>query len=243
MRPFPSSAILPGRPPMKRKRLRKRKVGLRKKLRTHMESVEEFNPEARDAQSAELERIRRLKLQQQLSDQGGGTEGVVVYPSHGGGVELAEEGEVGGGMVEGMGQGLKGSSSPEILQVEHVGGASTRVPALPLGEIVPPEAIVIDSGSSDSDAPGGGAGGYLQGQPHPRVSSVLPVAPPDRKQVQAAGPALEARQLRSKYDIVESRRMDGQILVNQGHAYNESDVFLAPQIARVAKPHQVSWSV
>ena len=52
----------------RRKRLRKRKAtGLRKKLRTHIESVDEFNPEARSAQSAELERLRRLQLQQSLT--------------------------------------------------------------------------------------------------------------------------------------------------------------------------------
>lgn len=54
----------------RRKRLRKRKAtGLRKKLRTHIESVDEFNPEARSAQSAELERLRRLQLQQSLASE------------------------------------------------------------------------------------------------------------------------------------------------------------------------------
>lgn len=31
----------------------------------------------------------------------------------------------------------------------------------------------------------------------------------------------------------------GRVLINIGHAENEEDIFLAPQIARVIKPHQV----
>lgn len=33
----------------------------------------------------------------------------------------------------------------------------------------------------------------------------------------------------------------GRVLINVGHAENEEDVFLAPQIARIIKPHQVNW--
>ena len=233
--PFPLTAIVSGHAPMKRKRLRKRKVGLRKKLRTHIESVEEFNPEARDAQSAELERIRRLKLQQQMS-KGGVAEDMAVYPLCVGSVEPDAEGVVGGGVVEGVVQVLKGSSSPEILEVEHVGSTSARVHARPLEATTPPVAIVIDSGSSDSDVPGAD---YLQGQPHPRSSNV-PIAPQDRKQLQEAGTTLDSQKLCRKYDDMASQRSDGLVLVNQDHAYNETDVFLAPQIGQVAKPHQVS---
>lgn len=32
----------------------------------------------------------------------------------------------------------------------------------------------------------------------------------------------------------------GRVLINVGHPDNEKDVFLAPQIARIIKPHQVS---
>lgn len=31
----------------------------------------------------------------------------------------------------------------------------------------------------------------------------------------------------------------GRVLINIGHAENEEDIFLAPQIARIIKPHQV----
>lgn len=31
----------------------------------------------------------------------------------------------------------------------------------------------------------------------------------------------------------------GRVLINIGHPENEEDIFLAPQIARVIKPHQV----
>ena len=49
------------------RRKRKRKVtGQRRELRSKYESVQDFNPEARSAQTEELERIRRLELQRSL---------------------------------------------------------------------------------------------------------------------------------------------------------------------------------
>ena len=33
---------------------------------------------------------------------------------------------------------------------------------------------------------------------------------------------------------------DGRVLVNVGHTENDPDIFLAPQIQRIIKPHQVS---
>lgn len=33
----------------------------------------------------------------------------------------------------------------------------------------------------------------------------------------------------------------GRVLINVGHSENEEDVFLAPQIARIIKPHQVRF--
>lgn len=33
----------------------------------------------------------------------------------------------------------------------------------------------------------------------------------------------------------------GRVLINIGHAENEEGIYLAPQIARVIKPHQVFW--
>lgn len=206
----------------KRKRLRKKKgVGLRKKLRTHIESVEEFNPEARDAQSAELDRIRRLELQSSSSCTRDDLKGEEDSE------EQIEEPE---SVFVGEGSQTKGSSSPEVIKVER---DLTQVPKLPSKA---PEAIVIDSGSSDSDT------GY-QRPPLPRV---LPIgsgrtggpshAP--RKTGQAP-----RRRLRGKYDLFMPRP-DGHVLVNEGHTPGEEDVFLAPQIARIAKPHQVCllWS-
>lgn len=123
-------------PIIKRKRLRKKKgVGLRKKLRTHIESVDEFNPEARDAQSAELERIRRLKLQRSLSNASEGEallRTVEAGPPNDDRVHVKE----------------KSSSSPEILQVQKIDlSQATRLPNKESSN-----AIVIDSGSSDSDS-------------------------------------------------------------------------------------------
>ena len=49
------------------KRKRKRKLaGRRRELRSKYESVKDFNPEARSAQTEEIERIRRLELQRSL---------------------------------------------------------------------------------------------------------------------------------------------------------------------------------
>lgn len=239
-----SSSLVPGHAPIKRKRLRKRiVVGMRKKLRTHMESVEEFNPEARDAQSAELERIRRLKLQRQMmNDVEVGKGGVVVYPSHSATGDLYEKTVVERGKMEGEEcavQGLKSSSSPEVLQVEAPGAVATtkRPQCPPLGVVIPPEAIVIDSGSSDSDASGCGVVKYPQGQVYPRIPSSLPRMPQNVKKVPMR---VEGQQLHTKYDVMGSQQVDGRVLVNQGHTHNEPDVFLASQIGRVAKAHQVS---
>ena len=42
----------------------------------------------------------------------------------------------------------------------------------------------------------------------------------------------------SKYDVVEPC-IDGNVLINVNHPTSEPDVFLAPQLSRVVKPHQV----
>ena len=222
-------------------------MGLRKKLRTHIESVEEFNPEARDAQSAELERIRRLKLQQSI-----GTDGMEP-------VETSQStckrdpGFIGGragerftgdpGLIGGQEEVLalreeqvatqKRSSSPEILQVEKIDFSHT-VASEAKGPSIDP--IIIDSGSSDSDdasvnyqgqsLPRGVAHSGRVGGPGPGGQGVGQVLPPPQ------------REMRGKYDVVVPRP-DGRVLVNLGHLPNETDVFLAPQIARVAKAHQV----
>ena len=245
-----SSVFSGGRGPTKRKRLRKRKVaGMRKKLRMHLESVEEFNPEARDAQSAEQNRIRRLKLQQQMNVAAADVaeREASLYPSHVRPGETVRSSEASGmGEVRGrvsprdyVRQPSKGSSSPEILQVEMARAPASSVGgACPPGKIVAPEAILIDSGSSDSDSPSEGGVNYAQGPSHsrgvahPQAVKSMPGRLPGRPS--------EGRQLLRKYDAVAFRRKDGRILVNIGHAHNEPDVFLAPQLSRIAKGHQVS---
>lgn len=205
----------------KRKRLRKKKgVGLRKKLRTHIESVEEFNPEARNAQTAELDRIRRLELQRRISSTH--DDRVDVEASNEPVEAIAESASVF------VGEKRRNSSSPEVIKVEardvpRAAGASKKTPVEP---------IVIDSGSSDSDT-------NYQRPPLPR-------APPPPASSRVGGPSHTPRRtgqalrepLRGKYDVF-APRPDGRVLVNEGHAPSEEDVFLAPQVARVAKPHQV----
>ena len=52
-----------------RRKRRRKLAGRRRELRSKYESVKDFNPEARSAQTEEIERIRRLELQRSL--QGG----------------------------------------------------------------------------------------------------------------------------------------------------------------------------
>jgi hypothetical protein len=40
-------------------------------------------------------------------------------------------------------------------------------------------------------------------------------------------------------DLYNTPDEQGQVLVNVGHPAEEPDIFLAPQIARIIKPHQV----
>lgn len=51
----------------KRKNRKKQPPGMRRQIRTKFDTVEDLNPEARLAQTDEIERIRRLELQQSLT--------------------------------------------------------------------------------------------------------------------------------------------------------------------------------
>ena len=296
----------------RRKRLRKRKAtGLRKKLRTHIESVDEFNPEARSAQSAELDRLRRLQLQQSLTaaslntnqhphhqsaapqpqaliiapptmhtgqiqlsspqaassiktapmaavsqqiytspmQRAGGEASVhIAGPSH---VQLSSSAQVQGGVttptgdVSGARCHSDSSSSPEVLMVDLTYTAKMGEPQRRVED-----AIVIDSGS-DSDNT---AGNNTNEQGHPQaavakqqisgggeVASVVPTTTQfGSGSGSASAVAMPTRSelLNMKYgEILPSP--DGRVLVNAGHASSEEDVYLAPQIARTVKPHQV----
>ena len=244
----------------KRKRLRKKKgVGLRKKLRVHMESVEEFNPEALDAQSAELERIRRLERQCSITSpttittttseekplERGVASSVTTTHHHSHYERLGPRTSP----VEG-GRGdlpvspppppppaSKGSSSPELLRVEKID--LSQPPASAQKREVEPvavEPILIESGSSDSDS-----------NTRKSASAVGPAPPPQgklapqRQGAQRQAPQRQGvpqRRLYGKYDVF-TPRPDGRVLVNEGHQSQERDVFLAPQIASIAKAHQV----
>ena len=271
----------------RRKRLRKRKAtGLRKKLRTHIESVDEFNPEARSAQSAELERLRRLQLQQSLTanisqhQSAVSPQVLVVAPTAYAGqiqpqlavsnvsvsssapqqtyVSSMPEASVAGpshaqlslsaqgvattpsGGVDVARRHSDSSSSPEVLMVDLTYTAKMGDP-----QRREEDAIVIDSGS-DSDNTGNNSN--EQGRPQViakqqisgrgEVASVVPAT----NQVGSSGASVamptRSELLNMKYgEILPSP--DGRVLVNAGHASSEEDVYLAPQIARAVKPHQV----
>lgn len=216
----------------KRKRLRKKKgVGLRKKLRTHIESVEEFNPEARDAQSAELDRIRRLELQRGVMGAESGVMGAESGAESKKDAEPAKEfvalsSSVGvAGSRVGVSSSVEGTG-PVVGGGGEVGQVSSKEPSV--------EPIVIDSGSSDSDTT------YQKSVPLPRP--VVPGASSQGHAPRRPGQAPPRRQLRGKYDVF-TPRADGCVLVNEGHSPSEGDVFLAPQIAKIAKPHQVRMCV
>lgn len=57
----------PKKAPRKRKSRKKQPTGMRRQIRTKFDTVEDLNPEARLAQTDEIERIRRLELQQSLT--------------------------------------------------------------------------------------------------------------------------------------------------------------------------------
>ena len=279
----------------RRKRLRKRKAtGLRKKLRTHIESVDEFNPEARSAQSAELERLRRLQLQQSLTASIGqhqsavAPQALVVAPTMYAGqiqphavsnisvpssasqqiyTSPMQEASVAGSLRVQLSSSAQGvattpsdgvnvtrrrsdsSSSPEVLMVDLTYTAKMGDP-----QRRAEDAIVIDSGS-DSDNTGNNSN--KQGCPQViakqqisgrgEVASVVPVT----NQVGSSGASVtmptRSELLNMKYgEILPSP--DGRVLVNAGHASSEEDIYLAPQIARAVKPHQVrkndrTWNV
>lgn len=47
---------------------------------------------------------------------------------------------------------------------------------------------------------------------------------------------LQGLHVNDAYNIPDEQ---GRVLINIGHPENDEDIFLAPQIARVIKPHQV----
>lgn len=126
-----------------RKRKRKGSAHHRRKLRSKYESVEDFNLEARTAQSEELERIRRLKLQQTLTGEEGCEESVKEKEEAEGekleGDVRSEEGQAGRRERE-------GSGSPEVVVVDL-----TEVVEGDQGTSEDIEPIVIDSGSDSED--------------------------------------------------------------------------------------------
>ena len=81
-----------------RRKRRRKLVGRRRELRSKYESVKDFNPEARSAQTEEIERIRRLELQRSLQAGTPSASRVATTPGEGEG-----EGELtsllGGGAV------------------------------------------------------------------------------------------------------------------------------------------------
>lgn len=210
-------------------------MGLRKKLRTHIESVEEFNPEARDAQSAELERIRRLELQQSVCvDTEVGPSGPPPVGTKSDNLMVEEQG--------GHYPVRESMCSPGLIPKARSIKQSVTGVARVHSKGVPVEAIVIDSSSSsDSES---SDGELIQTVSRPSVvggPSRPPVSNVPLLQARQAPPTTSAaspKQLRGKYDMI-GQCIDGKVLVNVGHAPNERDVFLAPQLSSAAKPHQV----
>lgn len=189
-----------------RKRKRKGSTHHRRKLRSKYESVEDFNLETRTAQSEELERIRRLKLQQTLTGEDSCEESEKEKEEVEGerleGNRRSEEGQAGRRERE-------GSGSPEVMVVDL-----TEVVEGDQGPRKDIEPIVIDSGSDSEDE---------------RSSA------PSKKPQSASA---QRQVLNKKYDWA-TPCADGKILVNVGHGPEEEDIFLSPQIAKAAKPHQV----
>ena len=178
------------------RRKRKRKLaGRRRELRSKYESVKDFNPEARSAQTEEIERIRRLELQRSLQ---------AANPSVARVAGAVDDAAEGSGL---LGRGPVFRNLAEDEKRERI------------------EAIVISSDSEDEEdvqrvVRGGGA-----------VNRAM-VTEGGREE----GEEEEGRG--GRYDVMGGG--DGeQVVVNLGHLPEEEDVLLAPQIARIIKPHQV----
>ena len=175
--------------------------------------MEDFNPAARSAHTEELERIRRLELQQSL----GGTS-----PPEGGENETTGLGDEEEALIGDDADRSTASGSPDPMLVDLTEGQVAE------DERARAEAIVIGS-SSDSES----GEDSQRGKREPRGRGTQP-------QGTAKAVKRGAKRLNRKYDVVEPHP-DGRVLVNVGHPPEERDVFLAPQIAAAAKPHQVRW--
>lgn len=262
------TTIKEGQGGRRRKRLRKRKAaGLRKKLRTHIDSVDEFNPEARSAQSAELERLRRLQLQQsivgiepaaplQQQQQLIQPQGYSGFAQPAPGLNVPAQHVIVSPLREGTGVGgalivqppgasttpidttcttgltsRSKSSSPEVLMVDltyaaKMGDRPSKVE----------DAIVIDSGS-DSDN-GQGRTQLVVAKTQSGASGSAVVGATVQSDPGTVAMPTRSELLKMKYGDIQLSS-DGRVLVNEGHEPSEEDVFLAPQISRTVKPHQV----
>lgn len=234
--------LKPGRCPLKgglKKRKRVRHApGLRKKLRTHYESVEDFNPEARSAQSAELERIRRLELQHTVHPSANTIHSTHPHTAHSLARLQTSGYEVTTALKQNTPHHALSAESEEI--VKHEDGDNPELVSVDLTHLTrqdnsnepPMNMIVIDSGS-DSDA----SSEKERYFPPPSAVGQQSV----KLESSAPPPSGYARQdhLHRGYDDPTVPRPDGRLVVNAGHTPSEQDVFLAPQLARIIKPHQV----
>ena len=186
-----------------RRKRRRKLVGRRRELRSKYESVKDFNPEARSAQTEEIERIRRLELQRSLQV------GTPTVP------RVVTPGEAGGELNSLLGSGAVFRNLAEDEEERE--------------RVV--DAIVISSDSEEGDEEEeeererlrrGEAGRLGEGG---REVKAEPVEDVKEKKL-------------GRYDVVGKERGD-QVVINLGHPPDEEDVTLAPQIARIIKPHQV----
>ena len=199
----------------KRKSRKKQPAGLRRQIRTKFDTVEDLNPVARLAQTDEIERIRRLELQQSLTVSEKGV--FEPVPFHGDDRKpdpLARS---------------SSSSSHEYL--DNVVQSDPDVSSDSTEDEGPNE-------SPEAEPPH-----VLLPPPAPTpplLPPPLPRSPPlllPASSVASVEKGIEAVQ--RKYDLL-GRREDGRVLVNVGHPPKEPDIFLAPQIGRIVQQHQVS---
>ena len=254
----------------RRKRLRKRKAtGLRKKLRTHIESVDEFNPEARSAQSAELERLRRLQLQQSLTANYEPGPPLALNPPTYSGYAQPQIPSINAPIQQMSMSPLQGafvSPTPAQSGLQRTSLADTTV---------------ASGGATAKRGPGGGSRASSSspevlmvdlthtakmGEPQRREEDAIVIdsgSDSDNTNEQGHPPVVAGQsgaaavgQVSGQYgssEVATPTRsqllnmkygeiclsQDGRVLVNAGHASTEEDIFLAPQIAQAVKPHQV----
>lgn len=204
-----------------RPRVAKNRAQLRKKLRTHIHSVKEFNPQACSAQNAELERLKRLQLKQNFTEQ---------IPSTSTNMKLCSTTSASPAQTDlqiidlTSDESRANTSDPVIAMVDLTQSVDSHE------ERVDDDVVIIDSESDSDDTQSKHEHTPIVGE-EGKVDLNIHVVTSNSENATPTKSGLLKR-------YRENRRTNhGKVLINVGHSSCEADIYLAPQIARVVKPH------